>query len=110
MTNMSKPRIRVPDTLKVGDIIDVKVSITHVMETGNRRDADGRPIPRNIVNTVTARYAGAVVFKLALGSGMAANPLVTFPMRVSGAGTLQVTWADDQGGEITEGVVLNIVG
>ena len=34
----SKPRVRLPDQAQTGEIIEVKALITHVMETGNRKD------------------------------------------------------------------------
>ena len=54
----TKPRIRVPDTAKVGEVIEVKTLISHVMETGQRKDRDGKTIPRNIINTFTATFNG----------------------------------------------------
>ena len=58
----TKPRIKIPDSAKTGEIIEVKTLITHVMETGNRKDKDGQPIRRNIINTFVAKFAGKEVF------------------------------------------------
>lgn len=109
MSNLSKPRIKLPDTAKVGEVIDVKATVVHVMETGNRRDAEGKSIPRNVVNSVTARFAGEVVFRATLGSGIAANPFISFAMRVPGPGKLEMTWADDEGKTLTETAELSVV-
>ena len=49
---MSKPRVKLPESAKVGDVIEVKTLISHVMETGQRKDPDGKTIPRNIINIV----------------------------------------------------------
>lgn len=105
----SKPRIKIPDQAATGDIIEVKALITHVMETGNRRDAEGHPIPRNIIHTFMAHYGETLVFKAEFGSGISANPYLAFFMRVPGPGELRVTWLDDEGGETIERYPLNVV-
>ncbi len=97
MSNLTKPRIKLPDTIKSGDVIDVHAGITHVMETGNRRDSEGRPIPRNVVNSVVATFSDEVVFTAKFGSGTAANPIIVFPMRVLAPGRLEITWMDEEG-------------
>ncbi|WP_295558286.1 thiosulfate oxidation carrier complex protein SoxZ [uncultured Hyphomicrobium sp.] len=105
----SKPRVRFPEQAQAGDVIEIKALITHVMETGNRKDADGKPIPRNIIHTFTAHYDEALIFKAEFGSGIAANPYVSFFFKVPGPGELRVSWQDDEGGETIERYPLNVV-
>lgn len=107
---MNKPKIKLPDAIKVGAIIDVKAVITHAMETGNRKDADGKPIPRSIIHTVVATFEGAQVFRAAFGSGISANPFVSFSMRVPGPGTLVIAWTDDTGETLVESTPVTVVG
>ncbi|MFA5951126.1 MAG: thiosulfate oxidation carrier complex protein SoxZ [Hyphomicrobium sp.] len=106
MTN--KSRIKLPDQAATGEVIEVKALTTHVMETGNRKDGDGKPIPRNIIHTFTARYAGELVFKAEFGSGIAANPFIAFYMRVPGPGEFEMTWTDDAGATTIERAPLNV--
>ena len=106
---MNKPRIKVPDSIKVGDMIDVKAVVTHVMETGNRKDADGKPIPRDIVHTFVATFEGTQVFRGDFGPGISANPFISFPMRVSGPGTFVLSWTTDSGETLTDQATLNVV-
>jgi sulfur-oxidizing protein SoxZ len=106
---ITKPRIKLPDGAKVGDVIDVKTVVNHVMETGNRKDAEGKPIPRNIIASFVAKFAGTEVFRAEFGPGISANPFVSFPMRVTGPGKVEVTWSDDQGQSLTETAVLSVV-
>ncbi len=103
--SMSRPRIKFPDGAKIGDVVEVKTVITHMMETGNRRDADGTTIPRNIINAFVATFEGTEVFRATFGSGTSANPYVSFPMRVTGPGKLACTWTDDGGKTMTETVM-----
>jgi sulfur-oxidizing protein SoxZ len=104
-----KPRIRLPDEARVGDIIEVRSLINHIMETGQRRDAAGKLIPRNIIHTFTATFAGQPVFTAKLQSGTSSNPFLAFYMRVPGPGAFEFTWEDDTGGKISETVPLRVV-
>jgi sulfur-oxidizing protein SoxZ len=106
----TKPRIKVPDSAKVGDVIEVKTLIAHVMETGNRKDKDGKPIPRDIINTFSATFAGKEVFKAVLQPAISANPYIAFHMKVTGPGELELSWLDDGGKKITEKVKINVAG
>ncbi|HEX4894204.1 MAG TPA: thiosulfate oxidation carrier complex protein SoxZ [Hyphomicrobiaceae bacterium] len=106
----TRPRIKVPDSVRNGEVIEVRTVLTHVMETGLRKGADGQVVPRDIINTMTATYAGKEVFKASLQAGTAANPAVNFHMRVAGPGDLELTWTDDAGKKIVEKVKLNVVG
>lgn len=107
---MNKPRIKLPDSAKIGEIIDVKTVVTHMMETGNRKDGEGRVIPRNIINAFVATYAGAPVFRAEFGSGISANPFISFSMRVPGPGAFEFSWVDDEGNKLVETATLNVVG
>ncbi|CCB65423.1 MULTISPECIES: thiosulfate oxidation carrier complex protein SoxZ [unclassified Hyphomicrobium] len=91
------PRIKLPDTIKAGDVIEVKTLIRHIMETGNRHDKNGKPIPRDIINTFIAKFDGQQVFRAEFGPGISANPYLAFQLRVPGPGTIEITWIDDEG-------------
>jgi sulfur-oxidizing protein SoxZ len=106
---MTRPRVRLPDKAKVGDLIEVKTLISHVMETGQRKDGEGKPIPRFIINSFTASFGGVEVFKAELHPGISANPYLAFYMRVPGPGEFEFTWADDGGAKVSEKQKLNVV-
>jgi sulfur-oxidizing protein SoxZ len=106
---MTRPRVRLPESAKVGEIIEIKTLISHVMETGQRKEGDGKPIPRFIINSFTATFAGAEVFKADLHPGISANPYLAFHMRVPGPGEFEFTWTDDNGGKVSEKAKLNVV-
>lgn len=103
-----KPRIKLPDTIKVGDVIEVKTLVSHVMETGQRKDKDGKTIPRNIINSFVATFGGKTVFEAKLQPGTSSNPFIAFFVRVPEAGELVLTWVDDGGVKITETVPIKI--
>lgn len=104
----TRPRIRVPETIKSGDVIEIKTLISHVMETGNRKDVDGKLVPRNIINSFTAAFEGQVVFQAELNSGISANPFLVFHLKVPGPGQLDCTWIDDAGIKIVESLKLDV--
>jgi sulfur-oxidizing protein SoxZ len=103
------PRIKVPQSMKPGEVVEIKTLATHIMETGNRKDAAGNIIPRDIIHTFTATFAGQEVFSAELGPGIAANPYIAFYLKVPGPGALELVWLDDEGGKTVESVPLNVV-
>ena len=106
----SKPRLKFPEqSAAAGDVIEIKALITHVMETGNRKTADGQPIPRNIIHTFKAEYDGKPFFTAEFGPSISANPYISFYLKVPGPGELRVTWLDDEGGETIERYPLDVV-
>lgn len=106
---ITNPRIVLPTNAKIGEVIEVKTVVNHVMETGNRKDVDGKPVPRNIISALSATFGGTEVFRAEFGPGISANPFVTFPMRVTGPGVIEVTWRDDLGVSIKEIAILEIL-
>jgi sulfur-oxidizing protein SoxZ len=105
----TKPRIKVPDSAKVGEVIEIKTLISHVMETGQRKAPDGKPIPRHIINSFTVKFAGADVFAAQLHPGISANPYISFFMKVPGPGEFEFSWLDDAGVKVVETSKLNVV-
>ena len=104
----TSPRIKLPDNAKVGDVIEVKTLIRHVMETGNRHDKNGQLIPRDIINTFVAKYGDTQVFRAEFGPGISANPYVSFQMRVPGHGIFEFAWTDDHGTTTVATAPLNV--
>lgn len=97
MADDIKPRIRLPQTAKKGEVIEVKTLVTHPMESGQRKDAEGKTIPRRIINAVAVTYNGKPVFSAKLEPAISANPYLSFFVRVEEAGTLALEWKDDNG-------------
>ncbi len=105
----TKPRVKLPEAIKAGDLVEVKTLISHVMETGQRKDKDGQLIPRNIIHTFTAKFEGDPVFTARLLPGIAANPYLAFWMRVPGSGMLELTWTEDKGPEIVHKIQIDAI-
>ena len=105
---MTKPRIKLPASAKAGEVIEIKTLVSHVMETGQRKDPDGKAIPRNIINAFSAKFAGAEVFSAELLPGISANPYLSFFIKVPGPGEFEFTWVEDGGNTIVDKETLNV--
>jgi sulfur-oxidizing protein SoxZ len=97
-----KPRIRLDKkTAKKGDIIEVKTLVSHVMESGQRKDSAGNTIPRKIINKFTVDLDGKPIFTADIEPAISANPYMQFKFKAQESGTLTFTWIDDDGTKIT---------
>jgi len=91
------PRVRMPTQAKAGQVIEVKTLISHEMETGQRKDAEGKVIPRKIIKAFTAKFNGKEIFRSDWHPAVSANPYLAFFVRVQEAGTFEFSWLDDDG-------------
>jgi sulfur-oxidizing protein SoxZ len=90
-----KPRVRVPETAKKGEIIEIKTLISHQMESGMRMDEAGKRVPRHIIKKFICTYNGKVVFEADWYPAIAANPYLAFTTVATESGELVFTWVDD---------------
>jgi sulfur-oxidizing protein SoxZ len=96
-----RPRIKLDrKEAKKGDIVEVKALVSHVMESGQRRDSAGKPIPRKILNKFTCTVNGKQVFAADFEPAVSANPYIQFKFRAEESGPVVLTWVDDDGTKI----------
>ena len=89
-------RITLPESARRGEVVTVRVLVRHPMERGF--DGPGlTPLPRRILHTMRVTYAGEEVFRMALSSGIAANPYVEFTTVATETGDLVFEWQEDGG-------------
>jgi sulfur-oxidizing protein SoxZ len=101
-------RIRLPATAKKGEVIEIKTLVTHIMETGQRRNAQNQLVPRKILNKFVCTYNGQEVFKADLAPAISANPYLAFFVTATESGTLDFVWTDDDGSTIKESAKLTV--
>jgi len=101
-------RINVPKTAQRGEIVEIRTLISHTMETGYRRDYLGKTLPRDIITEFKCTYNGAEVCRATFHPAIAANPYISFPVRISESGTLQFTWTGDNGFTHTESAQISV--
>jgi sulfur-oxidizing protein SoxZ len=102
-------RLQVPSTVKRGESFQVRILIQHPMETGFRRDMEGRAIPLNVVDAVVCRYGGREILRAELGSGVAANPYLAFYAVADATGEIEVEFSDDHGEKGRVSAMLTVV-
>ena len=96
---MAEPRMRVksPNEAMRGSVFEIMTLISHRMDTGLRKDQNGKVIPRKIVNKFLCRYNGETVFRADLYEAISANPLIQFHLVAENTGTLEFIWNEDGG-------------
>jgi len=96
-----KPRVKVPAKAAKGEVVTIKTLISHEMESGQRKDKDGKTIPRQIINKFTCTFNGQPVFWCDMAPAISANPYLEFTAKVMESGTFTFTWLDDNGSVYT---------
>ena len=96
-----KPRVKVPKTASAGEVITIKTLISHKMESGQRKDKEGKVIPREIINKFTCEFNGKPVFSCDVEPAISANPYFEFSAKVMESGMFTFTWVDDSGAVYT---------
>lgn len=81
-----------------GDVTEVKVLMTHPMETGRRKNDFGEVIPAHFIQVVTATLNGQLVLEAQWGTGISKNPYLTFHLHGAKLGdVIKITWLDNLG-------------
>ncbi len=103
-------RVQLPRTAKHGEVIEVRIAIQHPMETGFRYDQMGKPISKNVINSLVCRYNGVEIFRAEMGSGISANPFLQFYTMADASGALEFFWGDDAGDQGSERALITVAG
>ena len=86
-----------------GDSTEVKGLMSHEMETGQRKDAQGKVIPAWFIQTVKATWNGKTVLSAQWGTAISKNPFLSFKFKGGAKGDkIQVTWVDSRGDSRTD--------
>ena len=87
----------------VGDSTEVRVLMSHEMETGQRKDAAGKTVPAWFIQSVTATHNGKTVLSAQWGPAVAKNPFLSFKFKGGAKGDkIVVTWVDNRGERRTD--------
>ena len=89
-------------------VVNVKVLMSHEMETGQRKDGAGRPIPAHFIQQVSATWQGKVVLSANWGTAISKNPFLEFSFKGGQKGEkIQVIWTDNKGEKRTDEATIN---
>ena len=81
-----------------GDSTEVKVLMNHEMETGQRKDAQGKTVPAWFIQNVTAAWNGKTVLSAQWGPAISKNPFLSFRFKGGAKGDkVKITWVDNKG-------------
>lgn len=83
-------------------VTDVKVLMSHPMESGLRKDAQGI-VPAHFIREVTATHGGKTVLQCNWSQSVSQNPFLGFRFRSGAKGEkVQITWIDNKGDRRTD--------
>lgn len=86
-----------------GDVADVRILISHPMETGQRKDDQGRLVPIHFIQTVTVTHNGAAVLEAQWSQSVSRNPFLGLRIKGANAGDrVAVNWIDNKGDQRTD--------
>ena len=95
------PRVKVPETVRAGEVFEIKTLLAHPMQTGRQTDLAGASLPRLIIARLTCSSAATELFGAQLGTGVAANPYFSFHGRLERTADLVFLWSEEFGRTFT---------
>jgi len=109
MTELNADNMKMRAQLK-GGVTEVKVLMSHPMETGRKKDDFDRLIPAHFVQLVTATLNGKLVLEAQWGTGISKNPYLTFRLKGAKVGDIiEVAWQDNLGETATQNITVTQV-
>ncbi|MEK7443653.1 MAG: thiosulfate oxidation carrier complex protein SoxZ [candidate division NC10 bacterium] len=99
MAEIGRVRIRIPSSIRQGDIVKVRVLVIHPMEIVERKD--GKPVDKNyrFINRVLVTYLGNEIAQFETTQSLSENPFFSFAFKATEPGVLKVTFLDTHGGK-----------
>ena len=77
---------------------DLRVLMTHPMETGQRKDSDGKVIPLHFIQNLTVTVNGKTVVEGQTSQAISRNPVFSFRIKGGAKGDrVEVSWLDNNG-------------
>lgn len=81
-----------------GEITEIRVLLSHPMETGQRKDDKGNTLPVHFIQTFAILHNGKPLIDGQLNTSISKNPLFTFRAKgIRSGDKLTVTWLDNKG-------------
>lgn len=77
---------------------EVKILMRHDMETGQRKEADGKTVPAHFIQQVLVKHQDKVVLDAMFGPSVSKDPYLSFKFAGGAKGeALSVQWRDNRG-------------
>ncbi|MEN9480562.1 MAG: hypothetical protein RLZZ298_1957 [Pseudomonadota bacterium] len=88
-------------------VTEVKVLISHEMETGQRKDSAGAVVPGWFITELTAKHNDKIVLTSEFGPSVSKNPYLAFKFKGGTKGDkIAVSWKDNKGESRTDEAVI----
>lgn len=101
-----------PDPMRIraleqGGVTEVKILMKHDMETGLRKDGNGKLIAAHFIQTISVRHKDKEVLSAQTGPSVSKDPFLGFKFRGGVKGDkITVTWADNKGEKRTDETII----
>jgi sulfur-oxidizing protein SoxZ len=109
INDIGEARIRVPDQIRRGDLITINAMVSHPMDTGFFRTAEGDPIPAYFIKDVIVNYGRQEVARFEWTSGISRDPVVSFTLKADREAPLTMIWSDNKGATFKQSVNISFV-
>jgi len=77
---------------------DVRVLMNHPMETGQRKDAEGKLVPMHFIQTIVVKVNGKPALEAQVSQAVSRNPVFSFRLKGGAKGDkIEVSWLDNKG-------------
>ena len=99
MAEIGRVRIRIPSSIRQGDIVKVRVLVIHPMEIVERKD--GKPVDKTyrFINRVLVTYLGKEIAQFETTQSLSEIPFFSCAFKATEPGVLKVTFLDTHGGK-----------
>ena len=107
MADFNTDNMKMRAQLKADGFTEVKVLISHPMETGRKKDDFDQLIPAHFIQLLSATLNGKTVLEAQWGTGISKNPYLTFRLKDAVVGDIvSVTWQDNLGKTATHNIAV----
>jgi sulfur-oxidizing protein SoxZ len=77
---------------------DIRVLMTHPMETGQRKDSEGQIVPMHFIQNLTVKVNGKPAVEAQISQAVSRNPVFSFRLKGGAKGDkIEVSWLDNHG-------------
>ena len=96
---LGNPLIRLPRSLRAGEVVEVRTKLDHSSYTGLalKKGKFIREMPEFYVKQMLVFLDDQKVSEFQMTSAVSPNPVIRFPLKVKGEGTLRVVFINTQG-------------
>ncbi len=85
------------------DVIEVKALMSHIMETGQRKDSEGNLVPAHFIDVLEAKCNDKTVMSAQWGPAVSRDPFLSFKFKGGNKGDkVTISWRDNKGESRTD--------